>query len=438
MVAVLHRITIWFRPSILTEIVPSVIIKTIIISTLGEKTMNQEQMIYLSRQFANMFGFPVRIYENGKKIYYHNTLNFTVDIADLCFNDLLQETKEINYYIYNDFLYFGIVNTLEYCFIAGPVSELNIPENELKKIAFKLSLKNTEIPVFLKEMKALSGIHLDMLIQALILYNFTVNKTMYNISDIRIQNIEQHDIACEIKKAEYHQLNTEVFANHSYSYAIEKDIVKKIMHGDVNGLIDGATKIPAVSSGNLAPYLLRHQKNFFIRLETICARATIEAGLEAAEILAIEQMYINKCESLYDIDRIKNLQYHMILDYADRVMKMLNLGGNSSKLVSDVSRYIRNHLSDAIKISEIAESLGKSRSGLTTEFKKKTGMNLSDFIKLKKIQEAEELLYETDNSLISISAYLGFSSQSHFCRVFKEIKGITPSEYRNKKSFKFL
>ena len=55
--------------------------------------MNQEQMIYLSRQFANMFGFPVRIYENGKKIYYHNTLNFTVDIADLCFNDLLQETK---------------------------------------------------------------------------------------------------------------------------------------------------------------------------------------------------------------------------------------------------------------------------------------------------------------------------------------------------------
>ena len=66
MVAVLHRITIWFRPSILTEIVPSVIIKTIIISTLGEKTMNQEQMIYLSRQFANMFGFPVRIYENGK------------------------------------------------------------------------------------------------------------------------------------------------------------------------------------------------------------------------------------------------------------------------------------------------------------------------------------------------------------------------------------
>ena len=66
------------------------------------------------------------------------------------------------------------------------------------------------------------------------------------------------------------------------------------------------------------------------------------------------------------------------------------------------------------------------------EFKKQTGMNLSDFIKLKKIQEAEELLYETDKSLVAISDHLGFSSQSHFCRVFKELKGVTPSEYRAK------
>ncbi|MDE5945724.1 MAG: AraC family transcriptional regulator [Oscillospiraceae bacterium] len=92
-------------------------------------------------------------------------------------------------------------------------------------------------------------------------------------------------------------------------------------------------------------------------------------------------------------------------------------------------------MSEAIKTSDIADYLGKSRGGLTTEFKKHTGMNLSDFIKLKKIQEAEELLYSTDKSLASISDYLGFSSQSHFCRVFKEIKNITPNEYRAKKYF---
>ncbi|MDE6658137.1 MAG: AraC family transcriptional regulator, partial [Oscillospiraceae bacterium] len=33
---------------------------------------------------------------------------------------------------------------------------------------------------------------------------------------------------------------------------------------------------------------------------------------------------------------------------------------------------------------------------------------------------------------VSISNYLGFSSQSHFCRVFKEITGVTPKEYQKK------
>jgi len=397
--------------------------------------MNQEQMIYLSRQFANMFGFPVRLYHENEKIYYHTTLNFTADLAELCIQDILQETREISYYIYDNFLYYGIVSSPPYRFVAGSVSELHLSEKDLKETAFRLNLKQHEIPLFVSEMKALSGIHLDTLIQSLILYNFAVNQTMYNISDIRIKHNEQQGITSEIKETEYAEINTDFFTNNSRSYSIERDIVNKIMRGDVAGLIDGATKIPAVSSGQLAPHLLRHQKNFFIRLEAISARAAIEAGLDPEEILVIEEMYITKCESLENTDRIKNLQYHMIVDYADRVAKFRNLSGNNSRLFSEVSRYIRNHISEPIKTSEIADALGKSRGGLTTDFKKQTGMNLSDFIKLKKIQEAEELLYETEKSLVAISMYLGFSSQSHFCRVFKEVKGLTPSEYREKKFF---
>nr|MDE7104811.1 AraC family transcriptional regulator [Ruminococcus sp.] len=186
------------------------------------------------------------------------------------------------------------------------------------------------------------------------------------------------------------------------------------------------------SSGNLAPHLIRHNKNFFIKLETIMARAAIEAGLDIDEIFSIEEMYIRKCESLNNIDRIKNLQYHMIIDYADRVKKLRQYNGQNSKLVNEISKYIRANISEPIKTSDIANYFGKSRGGITTEFKKQTGMNLSDFIKLKKIQEAQELLYETNKSLVLISNYLGFSSQSHFTRLFKEITGITPKEYREK------
>ncbi|MDE5584475.1 MAG: AraC family transcriptional regulator [Ruminococcus sp.] len=393
--------------------------------------MNQEELIYISRQFANMFGFPVRLYDKNELVFFCSTANLAVDPVSLCLDKILGKSEEVSYYIYDDAFYYGIVNCGEYKFVAGPVSELKLSDHEFKKLSFLLDIAGTDIPLFVTSMKSLTGIHLDTLIQSIILYNFSVNRTMYNISDIRISNSEQNNISSNIKEAEISDIGEKLFTNNLRSYEIENDMIKKVMNGDVEGLIDGATKIPSVSSGNLAPHLLRHTKNFFIKLETIISRTAIGAGLDVDEIFSIEEMYIRKCESLDNIDRIKNLQYHMVIDYADRVKKLKQYNGQNSKLINEISKYIRANISEPIKTSDIADYMGKSRGGLTTEFKKQTGMNLSDFIKLKKIQEAQELLYSTDKSLVMISDYLGFSSQSHFTRIFKEITGITPKEYRD-------
>ncbi len=390
----------------------------------------QEELIYISRQFANMFGFPVRIYNQNDLIFFHSTANLIADPIILCFDDIIKKTEQVSYYVYEDAFYYGIVNCEKYKFITGPVSEINLSLHEVNRLGFLLNIEDDDIPGFISAMKSLSGVHLDTLIQSIILYNFSVNRTMYNITDIRIKNSEQKSLSTDIKENEFSEISERFFMNNNRSYMIEKDMIKKVMNGDVEGLIDGATKIPSVSSGNLATHLLRHSKNFFIKLETIISRAAIEAGLNVDEVFSVEEMYIRKCESLNNIDRIKNLQYHMIIDYADRVKKFQKYNGKNSKLVNEISRYIKNHISEPIKTSDIADYFKKSRGSITTEFKKQTGMNLSDFIKVKKIQEAQELLCETSKSLVMISNYLGFSSQSHFTKVFKEITGITPKEYR--------
>lgn len=396
--------------------------------------MKENDLVYLSRQFANMFAFPVRLYNNMEKIYFYSPVNISVDPADLCINRIMERNDEVSYYVYDSFWYYGIVNYKSYKFVAGPVSEVRVPDNDIKKLGFLLDIDKNDMFLFVSEIKSLFGIHLDTMIQSIILYNFSVNRTLYDISDIRIKNSEQNNISSNLKKDEI-SLNSYVkfYYNYARSYSIEKDIIKKVMNGDVDGLIDGAKKIPSVSSGNLSSHLIRHQKNFFIKLETIVARASIEAGLDVDEIFSLEEMYIRKCESLEDIDRIKNLQYHMIIDFADRVNKMNQYNQNNSILVSQISKYIQNHISESIKTSDIANYLNKSRGRITTEFKNQTGINLSDFIRIKKIEEAEELLSRTNKSLVFISNYLGFSSQSHFCKVFKDIKGVTPDQYRKKK-----
>ena len=132
-----------------------------------------------------------------------------------------------------------------------------------------------------------------------------------------------------------------------------------------------------------------------------------------------------------NMKRIFNLQYHMVLNYTERVEK-LRLGKSPTKLAVEVANYIQHHLSEAISTEDIANALFMSRCHLSTKFKAETGETLVDFILKEKTEEAKRLLRYTDKTAVSISNYLGFSSQSHFSRVFKKYTGKSPNEYREK------
>ena len=70
-----------------------------------------------------------------------------------------------------------------------------------------------------------------------------------------------------------------------------------------------------------------------------------------------------------------------------------------------------------------------SRPYLSKKFKEETGENIADFILKEKTEEAKRLLRYSDKPITAISSYLGFSSPSHFSRVFKAYVGSTPREY---------
>lgn len=95
----------------------------------------ESQLCYFSRQFSNMFGLPVRLYQQQKEIYTYSPVQLAADPVILCIDALLQETAPLGYFAYHDMFYYGYVRHQSYCFIAGPVSELAISEHELKNWA---------------------------------------------------------------------------------------------------------------------------------------------------------------------------------------------------------------------------------------------------------------------------------------------------------------
>jgi AraC-like DNA-binding protein len=153
--------------------------------------------------------------------------------------------------------------------------------------------------------------------------------------------------------------------------------------------------------------------------------------MDTDDAFSLSDSYIQKCELIHSPDRIINLQYHLILDFTERV-ENLRHGSNPSKLVLDVENYVRHHLSETISVNEIAKALYLSRPYLSRKFKEESGTSLSDFILQEKMKEAKRLLRYSDKSVAAIGVYLGYSSQSHFSKVFKAGTGLAPGKYREK------
>lgn len=107
-----------------------------------------------------------------------------------------------------------------------------------------------------------------------------------------------------------------------------------------------------------------------------------------------------------------------------------SLSSRSQVLVKIVCEYIDNHLSDVLDLTELSKQVSLSPFYLCRIFKYATGLNVSRYIKYKRIGRAKTLLEETNDKVIDIAFNIGFNDLAHFNRSFKEVVGISPSLYR--------
>ncbi len=148
-------------------------------------------------------------------------------------------------------------------------------------------------------------------------------------------------------------------------------------------------------------------------------RLADSGGMDVNDAFSLSDSYIQQCELLASPEKLVNLQYRMLLDYTNKVER-LRLGKQPTRLTLDVANYIQHHMSENITVEKLAKELFLSRPYLSRRFKEETGESLTDFILKEKTEEAKRLLRYSGKSLTAIGNYLGFSSQSHFARVFKK------------------
>lgn len=392
---------------------------------------------YLCTIIGNMSGIPIRLYKNNRQIFYHALVNLPKDPMTAFKKDILSIDTHVGYYITPYFHYYGIVSDGENKIIIGPSIQTSNNEQTLRELAFECDVSPDDAADFIIGMKSIVSMPLDSILQILCTMNYVMNGEKLGLGDIIIYDAEQQDLKAKLEeeRAKYN-FDSDLATirdqqNVHNTLALEQTIVNFVRRGDTTSLKKWIADAPAIRGGILASDQLRQIKNTFIVTATLISRGAIRGGMDVDDALSLSDAYIQKCELMNNIDRITNLQYHMVFDYAERVEK-LRYGKQPSKLVQDVAKYIQHHLSEPITTNDIAKALFLSRSRLSVKFKEEANENLVDFILKEKIEEAKRLLRYTDKTSVAISAYLGFSSQSHFSRTFKKYTGSLPNEYRKR------
>jgi AraC-like DNA-binding protein len=95
-----------------------------------------------------------------------------------------------------------------------------------------------------------------------------------------------------------------------------------------------------------------------------------------------------------------------------------------------VQEYIRVHISDAIRLADLASAAGLTRMYFAAQFRARTGVRPHEYVLRQRIARALVLLIVTQTKIADVGLSVGFSNQAHFTTVFRRHMGTTPHRWR--------
>jgi len=105
------------------------------------------------------------------------------------------------------------------------------------------------------------------------------------------------------------------------------------------------------------------------------------------------------------------------------------LAPNQSAALQRALRYIDEHLSQPLRVTELAEVACVSRFHLVRLFRTGTGASPLRYVRRRRIERARQLLPDSTGSMSHLAQHLGFFDQSHFVRSFRAETGCSPGQY---------
>ena len=110
------------------------------------------------------------------------------------------------------------------------------------------------------------------------------------------------------------------------------------------------------------------------------------------------------------------------------------VGGLAPKVLLRAIERLRSDSDADVSLDALASDAGLSRFHFCRAFKESTGLSPHAWLRQHRLEQAMNLLRDSDETVVSIAVALGYSSQTAFAAAFRKLTGETPSDWRKRQT----
>lgn len=211
-------------------------------------------------------------------------------------------------------------------------------------------------------------------------------------------------------------------------YAYENEMIKIVSEGRVHKIDMMFSHLSNLRFEQRLADPVRNGKNYCIIMNTLLRKGAEQGGVHPLYLDSVSSNFAMEIEQMTSEKAIHELMQNMFRTYCVLVKKHSTKGFSAP--VQKTITYIDSDIGANISTSMLANMQKVSASYLSSIFKKETGKSITEYINVKRVEMAKDLLKKTNLQVQTIAQHCGIMDMNYFSKVFKKYTGKTPKEYR--------
>ena len=213
-----------------------------------------------------------------------------------------------------------------------------------------------------------------------------------------------------------------------FSSDAEKELSAFILKGD----IEGADKLIRKTLDHFSVASLGNLDE--VKTMSLWATATVVKSLSNeissgfGDSLNVDIDIMNMITEADSLESLAQAFLYIVRYVSSGLMTSVYTG--SSQLINSALKYVKDHYSAKITLKDICTELHVNPSYFSYLFSQEMGKTFVEYLTDIRLDKAEDLLLNTNLSILDISVATGFENQSYFTKVFKGRDGMTPRQFR--------